>query len=64
MSELRLSARLYIGALALAALAALLVNLVHTGLPGGERGLLAAACAGFVTVAFLFPLPAAPKQKL
>ena len=64
MSELRLSARLYIGALALAALAGLLVNLAHTGLPSGERALLAAVCAGFMTVAFLFPLPAAQKQKL
>jgi diguanylate cyclase (GGDEF)-like protein/PAS domain S-box-containing protein len=64
MSGLPWSARLYFAALVLAALALALVLAARVEPPGPGESLLAAACAGLLAVAWLYPLSLSFKRKL
>ncbi len=64
MRELRLSARVYIVALALAAIGATLFALAHTETLSPRQAVLALAFSGFTMLAFLFQLPFGPNWKL
>lgn len=64
MGNLRLPARLYIAALALAALGLSVVTLSHAVVPSLEWVLLALAFAALMTIASFFWLPFAPKARV
>lgn len=64
MSELRLTAKLYIATLAIAALGLTLSALAQASMPAAERALLTLVLAGLVVVGFLFQLPFGFKVQL
>ena len=64
MSDLRPAAKLYIGALALTALAATAFALTQVGRLDSERLVLALALATLMTLSYLFQLPFASRLKL
>ncbi len=64
MAELPRSAKLYGGALTLAALALAVGLLAPSEVPGTRDGLLAIGCGGLTVLAWLHPIPLAFKRKL